>query len=109
MRRSNGAHSKRRRPRHRLSVMLKRFFNISLCLLLFSAVITPIASARDKVAEGATDIAKGMASVPQTAAETANNSNILSGIIVGTAKGLMTAVEGVCEGMYKILTFHRPD
>ncbi|MFH1867683.1 MAG: hypothetical protein ABH843_01810 [Candidatus Omnitrophota bacterium] len=101
--------SRKRKRKHRLSEMLKRFFNMSLLLMILSSAIIPFVFAHDKVADGARDISKGVAAIPNTMAETANDSNIVSGLIVGTAKGVLTAVEGVCEGVYKILTFHRND
>jgi hypothetical protein len=97
------------KKKHRLKELLKRLFNIAMLVLLFASVIPGAGLAEDKVADGTKDIAQGLAAVPNTVAETANESNIISGIITGTAKGFLTAVEGVCEGMYKILTFHRND
>lgn len=107
--RSTKGTRRRRKKKHRLSEMLKRFFNISLLIFFITAFTASNILAYDKVAEGTKDISKGIAAVPNTVAETANDSNIISGLIVGTAKGVLTAVEGVCEGVYKILTFHRND
>lgn len=87
----------------------KRFLSLIVLLASIATFIDSGLYAEDRVAEGAKDIAKGTTAVPKKVAETANQSNILYGVTVGVAEGLLDTVKGVGEGVFKILTFYSQD
>lgn len=84
----------------------KRFLSLIVLLASIATFIDSGLYAEDRVAEGAKDIAKGTTAVPSKIAETANESNILYGLTVGTAEGLLDTAKGIGEGIFKILTFY---
>ncbi len=86
--------------------MLKKFLEIAILLMFITAVMTQVSFARkDRVAESAVDIARGVTSLPREIAETANESNIINGVVVGTAKGIWGTVENIGKGVFKLFTF----
>lgn len=87
----------------------KRVLSIFMLLISITTFIASGLFAEDRVAEGAKDIAKGVTAVPRKIADTANESNILYGIAVGMAEGLLDTAKGIGEGMFKILTFYSQD
>lgn len=84
----------------------KRAMDIFLLLISITAFVTSGLFAEDRVAEGAKEIAKGVAAAPKKVADTANETNILYGITAGLGEGLLDAAKGIGEGIFKILTFY---
>lgn len=84
----------------------KRFLSAFILLIFIAIFTTPLLFAEDRVAEGAKDIGAGVTAIPKKVAETSNETNILYGVTVGMAEGLLDTVKGIGEGIFKILTFH---
>lgn len=89
--------------------LYKKFVRTLMLLLVVSLIATPLLRAEDRTAGGARDIGRGISSLPREIANTANDSNIVNGFIVGTARGLVGTVKGIGEGLFKIITFYKPN
>lgn len=83
----------------------------SLIYVLIAALLVmtamPAFAAKDRVATGAKEVGVGVASIPRQIADTANRSNILEAVVVGTVKGVADAGKNIGEGIFKILTFYQ--
>jgi len=87
----------------------KKMSGAAALIIISTLALMPAAYARDHVSEAAKDFTKAGASIPQQIAETTNDSNIINGVVVGTAKGVLGAVQSVGKGLVELFTFYRSD
>ena len=86
---------------------MKRKIGKSITLIMVAILFTAqLALAQDRIRDAAKDMSLGVSSVPRDVAREANESNILNGIVVGGAKGVLNTAKGIGEGVFKILTFY---
>jgi len=103
--------SKQRRQLRRFVARMKgkRMAGVAALIIVSTLVLTPLAYARDHVSEAAKDFTKAGASIPQHIAETTNESNIINGVVVGTAKGILGTVHSIGKGIVELFTFYQSD
>jgi len=89
--------------------MHKKFMKSLMLLMVMSLILTPFVNAEDRVAEATKDMGRGVSSLPREIANTTNDSNIINGLVIGTARGVVGTLKGVGEGVFKLLTFYRQD
>ena len=78
---------------------MKKIGKVIVLVMVAMLITAQLALAQDRVRDAAKDISLGVSSIPRNVAMEANQSNVLNGIVVGTAKG-------IGEGVFKILTFY---
>ncbi|MFH1645605.1 MAG: hypothetical protein ABIB11_04200 [Candidatus Omnitrophota bacterium] len=64
-------------------------------------------ASEDRIGKGIEYSARSAFSIPSEIAKEAEQSNIINGLVVGSAKGLVATTSNACKGLIKILTFYK--
>ncbi|MFC1806969.1 hypothetical protein ACFL0T_01185 [Candidatus Omnitrophota bacterium] len=103
------AKQRRQLRRPKVARSYKKLACLIIVIMNISLLATSAALAKDRVESGARDISRGVGSVPTEIAKTANETNIINGIVLGGARGLLYSLRSIGEGVFKIATFHLDD
>lgn len=86
---------------------MKRALIVIVCMMvLISSSAVYVYASENKVGSGIEYSAKSIFSIPREIAKESEKSNIINGVIVGGAKGIVGTASNAFKGLMKILTFY---